>query len=73
MARDGEPDWAHVNYPKINFQDIIYYSAPKQNADAPKSLDEVDPSFSRPTTRDSAPRGLSSLESLWTRCSMVSP
>jgi Fe-S cluster assembly protein SufB len=38
-----EPEWAHVHYPKINFQDIIYYSAPKQNADAPKSLDEVDP------------------------------
>ena len=38
-----EPEWAHVNYPKINFQDIIYYSAPKQNKDAPKSLDEVDP------------------------------
>lgn len=37
-----EPKWAHVHYPKINFQDIIYYSAPKQK---PKlnSLDEVDP------------------------------
>ncbi len=37
-----EPTWAHVHYPKINFQDIIYYSAPKQK---PKlnSLDEVDP------------------------------
>ena len=37
-----EPSWAHVNYPKIDFQDIIYYSAPKQR---PKldSLDEVDP------------------------------
>lgn len=38
-----EPTWAHVNYPKINFQDIIFFSAPKQNKDAPKSLDEVDP------------------------------
>ena len=38
-----EPEWAHVEYPKIDFQEIIYYSAPKQNADAPKSLDEVDP------------------------------
>ena len=25
-----EPKWAHVNYPEINFQDIIYYSAPKR-------------------------------------------
>ncbi|MFZ9263338.1 MAG: Fe-S cluster assembly protein SufB [Chitinophagaceae bacterium] len=37
-----EPNWANVNYPKINFQDIIYYSAPKQKV-APKSLDEIDP------------------------------
>lgn len=37
-----EPDWANVNYPKVNYQDIIYYSAPKQKA-KPKSLDEVDP------------------------------
>ena len=37
-----EPDWAMVNFPKINFQDIYYYSAPKAK---PKlnSLDEVDP------------------------------
>lgn len=38
-----EPDWAHLNYPKINYQDISYYSAPKSMADKPKSLDEVDP------------------------------
>lgn len=38
-----EPEWAHVHYPKINFQDIAYYSAPKSMADKPKSLDEVDP------------------------------
>ena len=25
-----EPDWAHLKYPKINYQDIIYYAAPKQ-------------------------------------------
>ncbi|CAB1276624.1 Fe-S cluster assembly protein SufB [Candidatus Nitrosacidococcus tergens] len=37
------PDWAHVHYPPINYQDIIYYSAPKPKKDAPKSLDEVDP------------------------------
>lgn len=38
-----EPDWAHLNYPKINYQDISYYSAPKSMADKPQSLDEVDP------------------------------
>jgi Fe-S cluster assembly protein SufB len=38
-----EPSWPNVHYPKINFQDIIYYSAPKQKLDGPKSLDEVDP------------------------------
>ncbi len=39
------PRWAKVHYPEINFQDIIYYSAPKSQADSqgPKSLDEVDP------------------------------
>ena len=38
-----EPTWQFVKYPPVNFQDITYYSAPKQNKDAPKSLDEVDP------------------------------
>jgi Fe-S cluster assembly protein SufB len=38
-----EPTWAYVHYPKIDFQAISYFSAPKQNANAPKSLDEVDP------------------------------
>ena len=37
-----EPDWAKVNYPKIDYQDIYYYSAPK-NTEKLKSLDEVDP------------------------------
>jgi Fe-S cluster assembly protein SufB len=37
-----EPDWANVDYPKIDFQDIIYYSAPKQKKTL-ASLDEVDP------------------------------
>ena len=37
-----EPEWAHISYPQIDFQDIIYYAAPKST---PKynSLDEVDP------------------------------
>jgi Fe-S cluster assembly protein SufB len=38
-----EPSWAKVSYPPIDYQDITYYSAPKAKADAPKSLDEVDP------------------------------
>lgn len=39
-----EPSWAHVKYPKIDFQDLKYYSAPKKkDENAPKSLDEVDP------------------------------
>jgi Fe-S cluster assembly protein SufB len=37
------PEWSSVHYPKIDFQDISYYSAPKSMADRPKSLDEVDP------------------------------
>ncbi|MDD2200402.1 MAG: Fe-S cluster assembly protein SufB, partial [Bacteroidales bacterium] len=36
------PEWAHLKIPEINYQDVIYYSAPKQKA-APDSLDEVDP------------------------------
>jgi Fe-S cluster assembly protein SufB len=36
------PDWAYVKIPKINYQDIIYYSAPKQQAKY-ESIDEVDP------------------------------
>ncbi|MGB5697177.1 MAG: Fe-S cluster assembly protein SufB [Polyangiales bacterium] len=38
-----EPTWANVHYPKIDYQDICYYAAPKTNEDAPKSLDDVDP------------------------------
>jgi Fe-S cluster assembly protein SufB len=37
-----EPNWAKVGYPKIDYQDIHYYAAPKKK-DGPKSLDEVDP------------------------------
>ena len=38
--------WANLSYPKINYQDIIYYSAPKQK-EKPKSLDEIDPELRR--------------------------
>jgi len=37
-----EPNWARVEYPKIDYQDAYYYSAPVQKV-APKSLDEIDP------------------------------
>lgn len=37
-----EPQWAHVSFPPIDYQDAYYYAAPKM-ANAPKSLDEVDP------------------------------
>ena len=38
-----EPTWQKAHYPGIDFQKIIYYSAPKKRGDGPKSLDEVDP------------------------------
>jgi Fe-S cluster assembly protein SufB len=37
-----EPKWANVQYPKIDFQELYYYSAPK-STEGPKSLAEVDP------------------------------
>jgi Fe-S cluster assembly protein SufB len=37
-----EPTWAKVDYPKIDFQDLHYYAAPK-SMDGPRSIDEVDP------------------------------
>ncbi|WP_455466871.1 Fe-S cluster assembly protein SufB [Bartonella sp. B39] len=37
-----EPGWARIKYPKIDFQELYYYAAPK-NHTGPKSLDEVDP------------------------------
>jgi Fe-S cluster assembly protein SufB len=39
----SEPEWAHVQYNPIDYQSISYYAAPKNQDDAPKSLDEVDP------------------------------
>ncbi len=38
-----EPEWAHVAFPPLDYQDAYYYSAPKSKTDGPKSLDEVDP------------------------------
>jgi Fe-S cluster assembly protein SufB len=43
-----EPDWAHVNYPKPDFQALSYYSSPKSmEENRPQSLDEVDPELLR--------------------------
>jgi Fe-S cluster assembly protein SufB len=41
-----EPTWANLDYPKIDYQEIIYYSAPKQKANI-KNLDEIDPELRR--------------------------
>ena len=41
-----EPKWARVHYPKIDYEDLYYYAAPK-SADGPKSLAEVDPELLR--------------------------
>jgi Fe-S cluster assembly protein SufB len=41
-----EPNWARVDYNKIDYQDLYYYSAPKKK-DGPKSLDEIDPEILR--------------------------
>ncbi|WP_017316116.1 Fe-S cluster assembly protein SufB [Mastigocladopsis repens] len=40
-----EPTWPSVKYPSIDYQDIIYYSAPKQTKQKLNSLDEVDPTL----------------------------
>src|SRR5215469_5754607 len=41
-----EPKWARVHYPKIDYDDLYYYAAPK-SAEGPKSLAEVDPELLR--------------------------
>jgi Fe-S cluster assembly protein SufB len=38
-----EPTWANVHHPAIDYQNIIYYSAPKSKKEGPKSLSEIDP------------------------------
>ncbi len=42
-----EPDWARLDITPIDYQAISYYSAPKSDADRPKSLDEIDPEILR--------------------------
>jgi Fe-S cluster assembly protein SufB len=38
-----EPNWQNVHYPPIDYQAMVYYSAPKSRKDGPKSLNDVDP------------------------------
>jgi Fe-S cluster assembly protein SufB len=38
-----EPEWAMIDYPKIDYQEQYYYAKPKSMAEKPKSLDEIDP------------------------------
>src|SRR5215813_14676779 len=38
-----EPTWPKVQHPPIDYQKIVYYSAPKKRGEGPKSLEEVDP------------------------------
>ncbi|MBO41441.1 MAG: Fe-S cluster assembly protein SufB [Pelagibacteraceae bacterium] len=38
-----EPDWQKPKFPKIDYQNLYYYSAPKNTKDKPKSLDDLDP------------------------------
>ena len=46
LEEQSEPTWAMVDYPPIDYQDIIYYSAPKPQVEL-ESLDEVDPELLR--------------------------
>ncbi len=43
----AEPKWANIKYGPIDYQNIVYYSAPKSKKEGPKSLDEVDPEILR--------------------------
>ena len=45
-----EPKWANIKYPPIDFQDIIYYAAPKSQGDAPKSLTRLTRRYGKPST-----------------------
>ena len=45
-----EPKWANIEYPPIDFQDIIYYAAPKSQAEAPQSLERLTRRYARLST-----------------------
>jgi Fe-S cluster assembly protein SufB len=46
LAQEKEPTWAMVRYPRIDYQDMYYYAAPKEKVEL-ESLDEVDPELLR--------------------------
>ncbi len=41
----AEPQWSNVRYPQLDYQDMIYYAAPKTKTDGPTSLAEIDPAL----------------------------
>jgi Fe-S cluster assembly protein SufB len=47
QAADAEPKWANVRFGAIDYQDIIYFAAPKSKAEKPASLEEIDPEILR--------------------------
>ena len=47
LQKMTEPDWQKPKYPKIDYQELYYYSAPKGFKDGPKSLDEIDPEIKK--------------------------
>ncbi len=52
-----EPKWSRVNYPRIDFQEIKYYSAPQSVKSGPQSLDELDPELIKTFERLGIPLG----------------
>tara|TARA_B100000989_G_scaffold143505_1_gene106931 strand:- start:3196 stop:4647 length:1452 start_codon:yes stop_codon:yes gene_type:complete len=47
LKKMKEPNWQKPKYPKIDYQNLYYYSAPKNFKDGPKSLDEIDPEIKK--------------------------
>ena len=47
LQKMKEPDWQKPKYPKIDYQSLYYYSAPKNFKDGPKSLDDIDPEIKK--------------------------
>jgi Fe-S cluster assembly protein SufB len=55
-ATDAEPKWANIRYPRIDYQDIVYYSAPRKKPTL-ESLDQVDPELLRTYEKLGIPLG----------------
>ena len=73
----SEPSWAKLTYDKINYQDLYYYSAPKQKA-APQSLEEVDPELLEtyaklgiPLKEQEALAGVVAVDAAWRSAAMA--